>query len=1077
MATPAPAPTGALAVAAEVGEANRAFEEGVVTLEDIQRFTVAEGLSDVERAQLYLSSGQEVQELAVVCNLPGLVRAAGRGAWTAVSRSLAELARRLDEEGQLAAAAAFATLARERLLPAVDLTDAILPLALAGANDAGGGHAAVQAAWLACLGEVCAAVEPITLHSRVLPAIATRCGGGGRALRERCLGCELLGAVAPHAGAEDLQRSVLRLAGSLCADTEWQVRHAACQLLPTLAAAAAAKLDAPAQAGVLEDVFALLEDEEALVRAAAWRALPPMLELLPADLRRTRALPLLLAQCKELDHHAEVHRSLAAAFGPLMSHLVPDMDGDADVSACLACFRSLAWRHDGATRLACAASFAAVLRAGTARRYGSHLHDTLLRLASDGDAEVRLAMAAALPDVAAVLDKDRCCQYLRQPVAALLQDERQEVQAALLGRLAEVLEQFVGPAPALVSAAAAAAARPGAGGASAAAQALAAAAATAAEEQRGKTCAPFIEPLLRLEVASGYSWRLQLALLQAIAAFPAFFTGDQLHDRFLPLALKYMAEGAAAVRAAAAAAAAAIWRALRRPAHRSALYSRLIHDFGQSKCFRQRLVFIDFCRHAQQLFSSRFLKAYLLEPVLSLAYDPVANVRLHLAAATPALKQAVTLPDDVHLLERLNSAMSHLITDGDSDVCQAARKSNEEFKRQPVRMSCGALESSPPEVKAYEAADAARAEAERDFAMDPEALDKVRADIAAYSEQLHPGSSRLALPLPGARGSGSSSGASTPGSGSRSGRPAPSAAGSLAGKLSLRPPALAAAAASGHHRSTSDGADARRDRGPAGSSLRSASAGAVGGGSAHGAAVSSGSKSLGLATSRSAAASRSASAAASHANSTAADAAGSDDGGPASHRHTFGGSSGASRLGRPAAAATPPPAAPVPARPPATAAPAKAAAPAAAGAPKLRRPSPTGAAAVGASKLSRPSPKASNKRSPSSPLATGPAAASPAAVPPSMGSAGAAGAATATAVPGRAAAAKTPAGRAPAAAAGAVGQLASKLKAGLQLHAISASPELPKAGVSQRLLDAHSTSGSGRAARPAGHASAQHGSK
>lgn len=73
---------------------------------------------------------------------------------------------------------------------------------------------------------------------------------------------------------------------------------------------------------------------------------------------------------------------------------------------------------------------------------------------------------------------------------------------------------------------------------------------------------------------------------------------------------------------------------------------------------------------------SAALQAHLLEPVLSLAYDPVANVRLHLAAAMPALKQAVALPDDVHLLERLNGAMSHLITDGDLDVCQAARKAS-----------------------------------------------------------------------------------------------------------------------------------------------------------------------------------------------------------------------------------------------------------------------------------------------------------------------------------------------------------------------------------------------------------------
>ena len=56
---------------------------------------------------------------------------------------------------------------------------------------------------------------------------------------------------------------------------------------------------------------------------------------------------------------------------------------------------------------------------------------------------------------------------------------------------------------------------------------------------------------------------------------------SHLYDRFLPIALKYMGEGAAALREAAAAAVAAFWRDLRKPAHRTALYGRLIHDFAQ----------------------------------------------------------------------------------------------------------------------------------------------------------------------------------------------------------------------------------------------------------------------------------------------------------------------------------------------------------------------------------------------------------------------------------------------------------------------------------------------------------------
>ncbi len=304
---------------------------------------------------------------------------------------------------------------------------------------------------------------------------------------------------------------------------------------------------------------------QALVRAAAWRALVSILELLPPELRRSRALQLLLQQCRETDHHVEVHRALTAGFGALLLRLVPDMDGDADVSACLACYRSLAWQHDHATRLACAASLAAVVRAASPRRYGSHLHDTLVRLGADADWEVRLAVAQALPDVAAVLGRDRCGQYLRQPLVALLQDERQDVQAALLARLPELLAHFAPPHIHVPASSAAAAA----------------AAAAAAEEQRGKAFGAFVEPLLRLEASSKHNWRLQLALLQAMASFPALFPPDTVYDRFLPLAHKYMESGAAALRGAAAAAAAACWRALRRPNHRTALYGRIIHGFAQ----------------------------------------------------------------------------------------------------------------------------------------------------------------------------------------------------------------------------------------------------------------------------------------------------------------------------------------------------------------------------------------------------------------------------------------------------------------------------------------------------------------
>ena len=55
-------------------------------------------------------------------------------------------------------------------------------------------------------------------------------------------------------------------------------------------------------------------------------------------------------------------------------------------------------------------------------RYATHLHDTLVELVQDPSEDVRLLIASSLQQVAAVLGKDRCIQYLKRcggmPVAA-----------------------------------------------------------------------------------------------------------------------------------------------------------------------------------------------------------------------------------------------------------------------------------------------------------------------------------------------------------------------------------------------------------------------------------------------------------------------------------------------------------------------------------------------------------------------------------------------------------------------------------------------------------------------------------
>jgi serine/threonine-protein phosphatase 4 regulatory subunit 4 len=78
----------------------------------------------------------------------------------------------------------------------------------------------------------------------------------------------------------------------------------------------------------------------------------------------------------------------------------------------------------------------------------------------------------------------------------------------------------------------------------------------------------------------------------------------------------------------------------------------------------------------------------------------------------PALKASVRLPEDVELLERLNSALSNTMTDDDRDVSLTARSVNDTYKRTPVRMGGAAVTSMGGGAAAFEAADKRKEEEE-----------------------------------------------------------------------------------------------------------------------------------------------------------------------------------------------------------------------------------------------------------------------------------------------------------------------------------------------------------------------------
>ena len=115
--------------------------------------------------------------------------------------------------------------------------------------------------------------------------------------------------------------------------------------------------------------------------------------------------------------------------------------------------------------------------------------------------------------------------------------------------------------------------------------------------------------------------------------------------------------------------------------------ARMLRDFAYGRSHKERLAFLHVATAAAATFSSTFFAAHYVHPCLMCAFDPVPNVRMAVTPLLPVVKRAVRLPEGLEQLERLNSAMSSLLTDVDRDVSGAARRAHGAFKAQAVRLT------------------------------------------------------------------------------------------------------------------------------------------------------------------------------------------------------------------------------------------------------------------------------------------------------------------------------------------------------------------------------------------------------
>ncbi|KAL6757965.1 armadillo-type protein [Haematococcus lacustris] len=666
--------------------------------EEIARFTVDESLNEVERTILFLNSGQVIQQKHAIANLPSVIKGRGRPAWESVAVPLKAALTRLDADCQIETAQTLAQIARDRLMPAMDLQTCLLPTIVRNINKEKSEEE--TQAWLGALFELVPYLDKDVVKSEVL-SLALSKGDMEENVNSRVICAHILGAIAPCLSREEVERSFLSKTISMCQDVEYRVRLAICLQLGAIGRMAGR--DA-ALATILDELFELLKDEDSQVRSAALAALVSLLDLISPETRKGRVMAVLRDHMQPFDLDITVQRCIAERFGQLWLGVQQEFDAD-DVRLFSSAFKFLAGKADTELRLICAQQFGAVLKAASTSQpdvLTSLFNDTLMTLSSDQDEEVRLAIATQFHVAARYAGQDCVCRELTRPLVRLLRDESHRVQLALLPGITATLQCF---------------------------------AANDSGREKDSALDEVARALTDMEARSARDWRLHAGLAAAFPAFPQCFTSELIYDTFLPMAYRFLSNSAAATRPAAADAITCFLRYNKRDKQRADIFLRLIREFARGKGYVQRLAFADVCRHLLRRFSSRFIKEWVFDLCLELLYDPVPNVRLQVTHILPALKQTIRLPEDVDLLERLNNAISNSMTDNDRDVSVTARHINDTYKRIPVRMGGGLSvgDMSGSLVASYEAEDRRKEEEEADFCFSPDDQKEIKAEIIQLS--------------------------------------------------------------------------------------------------------------------------------------------------------------------------------------------------------------------------------------------------------------------------------------------------------------------------------------------------------
>ncbi|KAK3094055.1 hypothetical protein FSP39_023500 [Pinctada imbricata] len=652
---------------------------------------------DVEDLNHNQSSGQEVQRISVINNLPDLLRdtESHDECMRRVVPKVREVLHVAQTEMQLAASSAFLQILQKNLVPIQNYSQTFLQTIL---NSVDSKDPDVATAWLDTLLDVIDLLPKDVIKKEIL-SIAIAKGQLSQSVQARLSCCRILGKIATKFEPFVIKKEILPVVQSLCQDVDYEVRGCMCRQLDKVARGLG--LEATKSA-ILPELVELTNDEECYVRIAGLETVNEILSLLDAETSTTTIVPLVCKFCQQaLQSEDATLPIVSMQYGKLCHGLAEHLTDEQkqwfiDHYKKLCKIGLAAERNKASTRPAvvqpvviekrdppsgkdsdqlpslfeledklvecrrnAAFNFPAMVLFTGAKCFKSELHGTFSSLCKDPHISVRKTVSTGYHEVCKILGSH--VQILQHDLITLLKDDSIEVLKGVISNIAVILDCY-----------------------------LSAGSNHTISDSKSNNVSEIIPAILGSEpvIFGSNNWRLQEELMNNLSCFIRVYNSENLHNKVIPLLFqKLKTARALPVKLAAARSALVIIRKLKKQEHREELLHRLVEDFCHAKSCYQRSVFIDICKIVIDLYSKKFFKEHFFEYLLELHSDPVANIRLHLCSILPDLKQLIKLPTDRSLLQLLDMCVRKLlVAEKDRDVQYAIKTAVEELDKIHIQM-------------------------------------------------------------------------------------------------------------------------------------------------------------------------------------------------------------------------------------------------------------------------------------------------------------------------------------------------------------------------------------------------------